>query len=231
MRTIPKYRDPLYKHKLQPSYRPKKKNKTKKIRPHHIKDKLRHKPFELIQLDVLEYKSLGKRYYIYSAIDTKTRYAIAYAYTKHNSRNAKDFLMRLEVAFNLDKVRTSRTKVYLQSDNGHEFKGEFMKYALQRGYILINSRVRRPQENGYIERFNGISQREFLDYITVLDVEELNSKLLEYIKYYNYARIHTSLEYGYPIDKVIEGLELDQRSKDVIIGNLLSHLGVTWTLI
>ena len=232
LQSIPKDMDPLYKYKIASSkaYKRKKKSRIKKIRPYHIKDKLKHKPFELIQLDVLEYKSFNRKYYIYSAIDINTRYAIAYAYTRHNSRNAKDFLIRLELAFNLHKAKASNTTLYLQSDNGQEFMGEFRKYALQKGYTLVNSRARKPQENGYVERFNGILERELLDYTVVSNIQELNSKLLDYIKYYNYTRIHTSLQYKTPIEKLIAQLENNQTASHDIIANSLSHLLWTWTL-
>jgi len=47
--------------------------------------------------------------------------------------------------------------------------------------MIVNSHVRRPQENGIVERFHRTLKQELLDYLTVDNLEELNNALYEYV--------------------------------------------------
>lgn len=119
LKGLDKDQDPMYRNKMKrrskKGGKKKDKNRISKVRYKDIKVLLKGRSFELIQMDVKQYNALGNRYYIFSAIDTVSRYAYTYGYSSHSSRGAWNFLRRLEIAFNLDKIDRP---IFIQCDNG-----------------------------------------------------------------------------------------------------------------
>ena len=64
---------------------------------------------------------------------------------------------------------------------------------------------RSPWQNGYAERLIGSIRRECLDHVVVLGEPHLRHLLLSYMKYYNGARTHLSLEKDAPFSRPVEG--------------------------
>jgi transposase InsO family protein len=65
------------------------------------------------------------------------------------------------------------------------------------GAILFLEKVK-PQHNAYIERFNSILQKEFINHYLSLafqNLDEFNNKLLDYLFWYNTERPHYSLNF------------------------------------
>jgi transposase InsO family protein len=63
---------------------------------------------------------------------------------------------------------------------------------------------RSPWQNGYAERLIGSIRRECLDHAVVFGERHLRHLLLSYVKYYNGARTHLSLEKDAPVSRVVE---------------------------
>jgi len=63
---------------------------------------------------------------------------------------------------------------------------------------------RSPWQNGYAERLIGSIRRECLDHVVVLGERHLRHLLLSYMKYYNGARTHLSLEKDAPVSRAVE---------------------------
>ncbi|MBC7330207.1 transposase family protein, partial [bacterium] len=51
----------------------------------------------------------------------------------------------------------------VQTDNGSEFVGEFEDFLRNKGIIHFYTHPKRPQENGYVERFQRTIQEYFID--------------------------------------------------------------------
>ena len=66
------------------------------------------------------------------------------------------------------------------------------------GYIHRHSRVRRPNDNAHLERFNRTIQEECL-YRLPYSVEKYNSEIEEYLKYYNTQRLHLGINLKSPL--------------------------------
>ena len=82
----------------------------------------------------------------------------------------------------------------LQSDHGSEFSQHFSER------IKIthrHSRVRKPNDNAHIERFNRTLQEECLDRVD-RDVKKINEVLKEYIPHYNTKRLHLGISLKTP---------------------------------
>src|SRR5246127_4718128 len=63
---------------------------------------------------------------------------------------------------------------------------------------------RSPWQNGYAERLIGSIRRECLDHVVVFGECHLRHLLLSYLKYYNGARTHLSLEKEAPFSRAVE---------------------------
>ena len=63
---------------------------------------------------------------------------------------------------------------------------------------------RSPWQNGYAERLIGSIRRECVDHVIVVGERHLRHVLLSYMKYYNEARTHLSLNKDAPAPRAIE---------------------------
>src|ERR1700683_2508649 len=61
-----------------------------------------------------------------------------------------------------------------------------------------------PWQNGYAERLIGSIRRECLDHVVVFGERHLRHLLLCYMKYYNGARTHLSLEKDAPVSRAVD---------------------------
>ena len=158
-------------------------------------------PIEAIQVDTKYYTitSSGKRYYIYAAVDIRTRMLFAMFYKDIDSKSAADFLRRaLDFFEGYGRVR------YVQTDNGSEFMRDFEQILKDRGIRHVYSLPRSPYQNGKVERVMRILKDEFLPRTWGIDDRnQLNLLLLDYLVYYNTYRVHTALKYKTPVEYML----------------------------
>ena len=145
-------------------------------------------PGDLVQIDTIHLmKNQKERIYIYTLIDLCSRWAYAWATEKMNCRKTLSFVRSAKLHF-------PSGFQCLQSDHGPEFSQNFS----ERVKILHrHSRVRRPNDNAHLERFNRTLQEECLNKIPV-DVSLINKTLPHYLKYYNEQRLHLGLNLKTP---------------------------------
>lgn len=87
----------------------------------------------------------------------------------------------------------------LQSDHGAEFSKWFIKRIIERGMAHRHSRVRTPNDNAHLERFNRTLQEECLSRIP-RSLRGWQKEIPEYLRYYNEERPHMGLQMKTPID-------------------------------
>ena len=144
------------------------------------------------------------RLYILNAVDVKTKFQFSYGYTRLNSRNSLDFLRKLELVYPLKAgIHT------IQTDNGLEFMGDFDDYLKNKKIKHLFIYPRCPKINGFVERANRTLQEEFVngheEYV-LEGISEFNTKLIEYLVWYNTKRVHKSLGNVSPINYLIKTL-------------------------
>ena len=146
------------------------------------------KPGDLVQVDTIHImESATKRIYVYTLIDVYSRWTYAWATERINTR--------LSIKF-LDMARAAAPFEFrcIQSDNGSEFSQHFT----ERIKILHrHSRVRRPNDNAHLERFNRTLQEECLRHMPV-SVKLFTRALPIYLRYYNTERLHLGLHLKTP---------------------------------
>lgn len=145
-------------------------------------------PGDLVMVDTIHLMvSKTKRIYVYTLIDVYSRWTYAWAVDRISARKSVAFLKRAQ-------GMASFSFRCIQSDNGPEFSQHFT----ERVKILHrHSRVRKPNDNSYLERFNRTLQEECLDQLPVT-VKRFNLALPKYLEYYNTERLHMGIRFKTP---------------------------------
>lgn len=144
---------------------------------------------DLVQVDTVHlFEYNQKMIYVYTLLDVFSRWAFARATERINTHNSLFFVRKAhkKAPFQFE---------CLQSDNGPEFSQNFTERIK---IIHRHSRVRRPNDNAHLERFNRTIQQEFL-YKMPLNVKEINKFLPEYLEHYNVKRLHLGINLKTPI--------------------------------
>ncbi|MCX6704850.1 MAG: integrase core domain-containing protein [Candidatus Woesebacteria bacterium] len=163
-----------------------KRTKTKRLR---VRYSPKHKDLGHIQVDTIVRFQDGIKYYLYTAIDTKGKFAFCLPFKTLTSSNTLDFYQKLIQVLPY-KVKS------VQTDNGLEFLGAFDAYLEGMGIVHLYTYPRCPKINGVVERFNRSIQDEFVDSNLHLihNQKIFSSKLADYLLFYNCVRVHKSLD-------------------------------------
>ena len=151
----------------------------------------------LVQIDTKHLYILGQRFYIFVAIDCKSRLGYTYAYKSCNSTNASDFLLKL-VAYLPFIIQAINT------DNGSEYLLNFHKKCEELDIPHYFSHPHTPKMNSRAERLIQTLEYEFLHYKDDLlpELEYVRSVCSEFNNYYNSKRFHRALKYKTPLEYV-----------------------------
>lgn len=157
-----------------------------------------HKVNHLWHVDTVIFTlSQGGYRYLLTGIDEVSKLAYARLYTTHSSKQAADFLKRLHYL-------TEGEIINLRHDNGSEFAKQFVQACQSLSLPQWYSRVRTPQDNAVLERFNRTIQEEFVEMVDIgmEDPKEFNLRLLDWLIEYNSVRPHQSLDYLTPLEYI-----------------------------
>ena len=162
-------------------------NRTK-VRKFRIRYSPKHKELGHIQMDTILRFQDGIKYYFYSAIDTKGKFAFILPYKSLTSANTLDFYQKLIqiIPYEIKSIQT---------DNGLEFLGLFDAYLQKHGILHAFTYPRCPKINGVVERFNRTIQEEFIDFNLeyLHKTQTFSRKLANYLLFYNLTRVHKAL--------------------------------------
>lgn len=155
------------------------------------------RPGELVETDTIHYicPTTKRRLYVYTVIDVFTRMAYAEVHPRILPGIAANVVYhaRLELGFDFTMV---------QSDNGPEFGRYFEQVLRGQDMSVRHTRLGRPNDNAHIERFNRTIQEECLGNTIYYSTPrtQIRGKLVSYLHYYNFKRVHLSLQYRVPAD-------------------------------
>lgn len=154
-------------------------------------------PGDLVEIDTIHlFNPISKqKRYMYTVIDLYTRMAYARVYEDLKPGHSIDAITEAEQYFGF------KFKI-VQSDNGLEFARYFETKLEAKGIQIRHTRLGRPNDNAHIERFNRTIQEECTGpyYLESEPLKKLDNKILNYIDFYNYQRIHLGLEYRTPAE-------------------------------
>ena len=155
---------------------------------------LPQKPGILVEIDTIHDGPVGEQLYIYTGLDVCSRFAHAIASERINTHTSLRFVetTRKVVPFSIET---------LQSDHGSEFSKWFTKRIVARGMAHRHSRVRTPNDNAHLERFNRTIQEECISKIP-RSLKTWKKEIPIYLRYYNFERPHMGINYQTPIEVV-----------------------------
>lgn len=156
-------------------------------------------PGTLVQMDTLHIqRGDGSRYYIYTLIDLYSRLAYAEYHPKLGQKISFGIIKRAQnyLGFSFSM---------LQTDHGPEFKDGLTFMLGKKNIKLRHSRIRTPNDNAHIERFNRTIQEECFGGRNPNE-KTIREALQRYIHYYNHDRLHMSLNLMTPTQFVAKVL-------------------------
>ncbi|MEK7451007.1 MAG: DDE-type integrase/transposase/recombinase, partial [Patescibacteria group bacterium] len=162
----------------------------------------------LVQVDTKYFYVLNKKFYIFSAIDCKSRYGFIYCYRTISSASGKDFIRRVReyFPFPIQAINT---------DNGSEYLLEFHKEIISWGIPHFFTDPHCPKQNGRVERFHQTAEYEYFNYQDDLldELDMINERCMEFNTKYNYHRYHEAIRYQKPGEYVLILLQEKERRR------------------
>lgn len=152
------------------------------------------KPGNLVEIDTIHDGMAGSQLFIYTLLDVYSRWAFAAPSLLINTHRSLGFveLAKRSAPFHFQT---------LQSDHGSEFSKWFTKRVDERGLNHRHSRIRTPNDNAHLERFNRTIQDECISRIP-RNILIWKKEIPEYLRYYNTERPHMGLGMKTPIDMI-----------------------------
>lgn len=152
----------------------------------------------LVQVDTKYFYVLGRKFYIFSAIDCFSRYGFIYCYRSISSSSGKDFIKRVREYFPFEIQA-------INTDNGSEYLLEFHKEVSSWGIPHFFTDPHCPKQNGRVERFHQTAEYEYFNWqFDLLDnLDMINEHCMLFNTKYNTKRYHRSLHYKTPSEYVI----------------------------
>lgn len=184
------------------TFREKKVIKRKKIRS-------KQHTGELVKAYTIVRFHNGIKRYILTSIDTKNKFAFAYAYKNHSSDSSTDFIKKV-------KDISPKEITHIQTDNGSEFEKHFHLYLTSNNIVHFNIYPRCPKQNSEIERFNRTLSDAFIKRnisLLAYDIDLFNQKLMDWLIWYNTRRPHWSLGLISPLRYIYNQLQEEEKSQ------------------
>lgn len=141
---------------------------------------------------------LGKKFFLYVAVDCKSRFGFFEVYTTCSSTSARDFLEKVKKYFPFPLKA-------VQTDNGSEYLKYFHEFTQTNNMTHYFTDPRCPKQNGRAERIIQTSEYEFFNHQEYLlpNLRELREACQQWTYKYNYQRYHQALGYQRPVNYVI----------------------------
>ncbi len=150
-------------------------------------------PGSFMQMDTVHFSNwqTGERYYVYTLIDLRSRWAYARYSPRISPEETIAFVARARKAapFSIDLIQT---------DNGQEFGRACEAYLNIHAISQRRIRLGRKNDNAHIERFNRTLQDECLGRWPSED--GIQERLAAYLDFYNTKRLHLGLTCRTPVE-------------------------------
>lgn len=157
----------------------------------------------LVQVDTKYFYVLGKKFYLFTAIDCKSRYGFIWCYKTISSTSGRDFIQRVKAyfPFPIQAVNT---------DNGSEYLLHFHQELEDWGIPHYFTDPHCPKQNGRVERLHQTVEYEYFNYQYDLldDLDMINQHCMIFNEKYNTRRFHRSLGYKTPAEYVMMDTQL-----------------------
>lgn len=162
---------------------------------------LAEKPGILVEIDTIHDGPHDDRLYLYTALDVCARWGYAEPFQAISAGRSVRFV-RSAQSVSPFPFQT------MQSDNGPEFTKHFTNQLGLLGIAHRHSRVRKPNDNAHLERFNRTIQDECISRVP-RNLSVYRRAISEWLHYYNTERPHMGLQMQTPTEvlKRFQGID------------------------
>lgn len=176
------------------------------------------KPLTYFEMDIkyIYIPEERRNAYVLSIIDVYSRKVIGHVF--------KRSIRKLDVINLWQSLRSSLNdfkKITIRSDNGSQFiandvRGYFHYHGIKHEFTNIAT----PEDDGHIEAFHSIMEREFLRRNEYITFDEFKSAINRFINCYNEERLHGSLNYKTPNQFIVDFYKKESNLNENNIENL-----------
>jgi len=157
-------------------------------------------PGLLVEADTIHVgRKDGSELYIYTLIDVHSRWTYALPAKRISSFGGADFTLAGHTTAPFE-FRT------VQTDHGPEFSKWFTKKLTEKHIEHRHTRVRKPNDNAHIERFNRTIQEECIARLP-RKLSVWKTEIPDYVRYYNHDRPHQGIGWLTPAEKLAQCCE------------------------
>jgi len=195
-------------------HQPKKGRRKKPLRAY-----TRPNPGDKVQVDMMYVKWKDRWLYQWTAIDVCTRLQVAWMTDEYHSTAARDFLAYVIRAypFRIRVVQTDNDSVFTVAACGDPRRtpwtpprvGAFTALAQKAGIEHRLIPPGSPSYNGHVERVHRTDREEFHRVTKIRDLNQLNHKLILYLRWYNNQRPHMGLGGRTPLEAFLAAKNKD----------------------
>lgn len=155
------------------------------------------KPHEHWHIDISYLNICGTFYYFIGILDGCSRYMVHW--------DIRESMKEDEVALVIERAKEKFPGVTprIISDNGPQFIAkDFKEYVRLSGMTHVRTSPYYPQSNGKLERFNRTMKSECIRPKTPVSLQDAVRIVGAFIDYYNTKRLHSTIGYITPLDKL-----------------------------
>ncbi|MFP4169063.1 MAG: transposase, partial [Desulfonatronovibrionaceae bacterium] len=149
-------------------------------------------------IDISYINIKGTFYYLISLLDGYSRYLVHW--------DLRESMTEMDAAIVVQRAKEKypEESPRIISDNGPQFIAKDFKELIRNlGMTHVTTSSYYPQSNGKKERFYGTLKRNCIRPKTPLSLEEAKQTVQKFIDYYNTRRLHASIGYITPQDKLL----------------------------
>lgn len=158
-------------------------------------------PHDHWHIDISYVNICSTFYYLCGILDGCSRYIVHWELRE--AMTEKD----IEIILQRAREKFPQATPRIISDNGPQFIAkDFKEFIRVAGMTHVRTSPFYPQSNGKLERFHKTIKHECIRPKVALSLEEARSQIADYITHYNEERLHSSIGYIAPKDK-LEGRE------------------------
>ena len=155
------------------------------------------KAHEHWHIDVSYINISGTFYYLCSVLDGFSRFIVHHEIRTAMTEGDIEIILQRAV----EKIPGARPRII--SDNGPQFIAkDFKEFIKVSGMTHVRTSPFYPQSNGKIERWHQSIKKECIRPLTPTTLKEAQESVAEYVYHYNHERLHSSIGYIAPVDKL-----------------------------
>jgi len=167
-------------------------------------------PHEHWHVDVSYLNICGTFYYLCSVLDGCSRFIVHWEIREQMKESD------VETILERAKEKYPHARPRIITDNGPQFIArDFKEFIRISGMTHVRTSPFYPQSNGKLERWHGSLKRECIRPSCPGSLEEARQRIAGFVDHYNTIRLHASLGYITPADKLagLDKLIFDERDR------------------